>query len=75
MRANPRNYGRKPRGGKDPAAVALGRKGGKVGGRARARTLSGAKREQIARHAAKRRWGGKTNYTLPAHYLRTPKHH
>lgn len=39
--------------GKDPAAVALGRKGGK----ARAESLTDAKRKQIARKAAKARWG------------------
>ncbi len=39
-------------GGKDPAAVALGRKGG----RARADKLSPTKRKEIARKAAKSRW-------------------
>ena len=34
------------------------RKGGKVGGRARARQLSPKRRSEIARHAAKSRWGG-----------------
>ena len=38
--------------GKDPAAVALGRKGGK----ARAQGLSAKKRKEIARKAAKARW-------------------
>ena len=38
--------------GKDPAAVALGRKGGK----ARAEGLSAKKRREIARKAAQRRW-------------------
>jgi hypothetical protein len=38
--------------GKDPAAVALGRKGGK----ARARRLSPRKRKQIAKKAASARW-------------------
>jgi hypothetical protein len=42
--------------GKNPAAVALGRKGGLVGGKARAASLSPAKRAQIARKAAKARW-------------------
>ncbi len=37
---------------KDPAAVAMGRKGGK----ARASKLSGEKRSEIARKAAKKRW-------------------
>lgn len=39
--------------GKDPAASALGKKGGA----ARARSLTSAQRSDIARRAAKRRWG------------------
>ena len=39
--------------GKDPAAVALGRKGGK----ARAAVLGKRRRAEIARKAAKKRWG------------------
>jgi hypothetical protein len=42
--------------GKDPAAVALGRKGGLVGGKARAKSLSKKKRVAIAKKAAKTRW-------------------
>lgn len=42
--------------GKDPAAVALGRKGGLKGGKARARALSAKKRKEIAKKAAKARW-------------------
>lgn len=42
--------------GKDPAAVALGRKGGLKGGRARAEMLSAERRAEIAKKAAKRRW-------------------
>lgn len=42
--------------GKDPAAVALGRKGGLKGGKARAKALSPESRSQIAREAANRRW-------------------
>ena len=42
---------------KNPAAVALGRLGGLKGGKARAATLSPEKRKQIARAAARRRWG------------------
>jgi len=38
--------------GKDPAAVALGRKGGK----ARAKGLSKKRRQEIARKAAEGRW-------------------
>ena len=60
---NPKHRGSiKPTGAKDPAAVSLGRKGGKVGGRARAASLSGAKKNQIAKHAANARWGNKTQY-------------
>lgn len=43
--------------GKDPAAVALGRKGGLKGGKARASILSKERRSQIAKDAAKKRWG------------------
>jgi hypothetical protein len=39
--------------GKDPAAAALGRKGGE----ARAKSLSAKKRKEIAARAAKSRWG------------------
>lgn len=42
--------------GKDPAAVALGRKGGLKGGKARADKLSPAKRKAIAKTAAAARW-------------------
>ena len=42
---------------KDPAAVALGRKGGLKGGKARAEKLTPAKRSAIAKKAAKARWG------------------
>lgn len=42
--------------GKDPAAVALGRKGGKKGGKARAEKLTPEQRSEIARKAAKARW-------------------
>ena len=42
--------------GKDPAAVALGRKGGLKGGAARAKSLSAKKRKEIAQKAAKARW-------------------
>lgn len=41
---------------KDPAAVALGRKGGLKGGKARAEALSKTKRSAIAKKAAKTRW-------------------
>ena len=42
--------------GKDPAAVALGRKGGRKGGLARAAKLSAEERSAIARRAAQARW-------------------
>lgn len=42
---------------KNPAAVALGRLGGKKGGPARAKKLSKKERSEIARKAAKKRWG------------------
>jgi hypothetical protein len=41
---------------KDQAAVALGRKGGLKGGRARAESLTPAERKRIAQDAAKKRW-------------------
>ncbi len=42
--------------GKDPAAVALGRKGGLKGGKARAAKLTKERRSEIAKKAAKARW-------------------
>ena len=42
---------------RDPAAVALGRKGGLKGGKARAATLSPEERGEIAKKAARARWG------------------
>jgi hypothetical protein len=41
---------------KDPAAVALGRRGGLKGGRARADRLTPEQRSEIARKAAAARW-------------------
>jgi len=41
---------------KNPAAVALGRLGGLKGGKARADSLSAAKRKEIARKGATTRW-------------------
>jgi hypothetical protein len=46
-----------PGAGKLAAAVELGRRGGLVGGKARAKALSPAKRKQIAQRAAAARWG------------------
>jgi len=43
--------------GKDPAASALGRRGG----RARAANMSAERRAEIAKKAADSRWGKKTN--------------
>lgn len=42
---------------KDPAAVALGRKGGLKGGKARADALTPEQRKESARKAAEARWG------------------
>ena len=42
---------------KDPAAVSLGRRGGLKGGKARAAKMTPARRAEIARKAAKARWG------------------
>jgi hypothetical protein len=51
--SKPEDYGPDPESeGKDPAAVALGRKGGK----ARAAGLSAKRRKEIAKIAAKKRW-------------------
>ncbi len=47
-------YGRPMK--KNPHAVALGRKGGKKGGPARAAKLSPERRREIARNAVKARW-------------------
>lgn len=41
---------------KDPAAVALGRKGGLKGGKARAAKLSKEQRSESAKKAARARW-------------------
>ena len=41
---------------KNPAAVALGRKGGLKGGKARAASLSPEQRSEIAKRAAAARW-------------------
>jgi hypothetical protein len=42
---------------KDPAAVALGRKGGVKGGKARAASMTAEERSAAARKAAEARWG------------------
>jgi hypothetical protein len=45
--------------GKNPAAVALGRKGGLKGGKARAAKLTPEERSEAARRAAHARWLGR----------------
>lgn len=45
--------------GKNPAAVALGRKGGLKGGKARAESLTAKQRSAIAKDAAKARWSNR----------------
>lgn len=47
--------------GKNPAAVALGRLGGKKGGKARAAKLTKEQRSAIARKAARARWREESN--------------
>lgn len=42
---------------KDERAVESGRRGGKIGGRKRADSLSAERRSEIARKAAQARWG------------------
>lgn len=44
---------------KNPAAVALGRLGASKGGKARAASMSAAKRREIAKKAAASRWAKK----------------
>ncbi len=51
--------------GKNPFAVALGRRGGLVGGHARAASLSKAKRSEIAKKAAAKRWKGHKKAVKP----------
>ena len=46
--------------GKNPNAVALGRLGGKKGGKARAAKLTPERRSEIAKKAAQARWGTRT---------------
>jgi hypothetical protein len=44
---------------KDPAAVALGRRGGLKGGHARAKALTPEQRRESAQKAAEARWGAR----------------
>lgn len=53
---DPDDQGDDPYEGKNPAAVELGRLGGKKGGKARAEKLTAEERSEIARKAAKARW-------------------
>lgn len=46
----------KPDAEKDPAAVAMGKRGGRKGGVIRARRLTPERRSEIARQGAKARW-------------------
>jgi hypothetical protein len=46
---------------KDPAAVALGRKGGLVGGKRRAEKMTPKERAESARKAAQARWAKRSN--------------
>lgn len=52
---------------RDPSAVALGRKGGLKGGRARAESLTAERRSEIAKAAAAARWSkeGESEYLMP----------
>jgi hypothetical protein len=45
--------------GKDPTAVALGRKGGLKGGKARAASMTPEQRSAAAKKAAAARWSGR----------------
>lgn len=47
--------------GKDPAAVALGRKGGLKGGKARAAKMTAKQRSEAARKAAQTRWAKRSS--------------
>jgi hypothetical protein len=49
---------------KNPAAVALGKLGGKKGGPARAVKLTAERRKEIASKAAQKRWGGGSSRRL-----------
>ena len=47
--------------GKDPNAVALGRKGGLKGGKARAKKMTAKERSEAAQKAARARWKKREN--------------
>ena len=50
---------------RDPNAVALGRKGGLKGGKARAAKLSSVERREIAKKAAAARWAQRSEPPAP----------
>jgi hypothetical protein len=63
---DPEDQGDDPYEGKNPAAVELGRLGGKKGGKARAAKLTAEERSDIAKKAAQARWrSAKSETTLP----------
>ena len=45
---------------KNPAAVALGKLGARKGGKARMKQLTPSERTELARQAARARWGSRT---------------
>ncbi|MGB6058534.1 MAG: hypothetical protein WBF71_09730, partial [Microthrixaceae bacterium] len=53
---DPEDQGDDPYEGKNPAAVELGRLGGKKGGKARAERMTPEERSEAARKAAHARW-------------------
>jgi general stress protein YciG len=55
------DQGDDPYEGKNPAAVELGRLGGRKGGKARTDKLDPERRSEIARKAAQARWGDAPN--------------
>jgi hypothetical protein len=59
--------------GKDPAAVALGRKGGLKGGKKRAENMTKAERVTAARDAARARWEKHKKLTEPAETSAAPR--
>ena len=67
------NVGKPKDDGKDPAAVALGRKGGIKGGKARAEKLSSERRTEIAKKAAKARWNRANSQHRSNQILEAPK--
>ena len=56
-RATEQGEPEEPDEGKDPAAVELGRRGGKKGGKVRAERMTPEERSEAARRAARARWG------------------